>query len=137
MFVSSLWAGIQTAVFLLYFHALPSTHPLSLSPSPTSLSGPTAPLGHIFLLMQPILGKPLSNSSSSVLLTYCSFLPSLCFKVLLLFSPLGFPFSFFWTYLLCNFFSNYSVIRATHLDCIVIHDPGNPEQPRKLKYGVF
>ena len=65
---------------------------------------PTAPLGHIFLLMQPILGKPFSNSSSSVLLTYYSFLPSLCFKILLLFSPLGFPFSFFWTYLLCSFF---------------------------------
>lgn len=49
-------------------------------------------------------GEP--NSSSSVLLIYCSSLPSLSLKFFfsLKFSPLGFPFSFFWSYLLCSFF---------------------------------
>ena len=55
-------------------------------------------------------------------------------KFFYFFLHLGSPSHFSGPIFFAVFFSNYSVIRATHLDCIVIHDPGNPEQPRKLKY---
>lgn len=61
--------------------AFPGAALHTLSSSPTSFSGSTAPLGHVFLPMQPIFGNSLPDSSSSILFTCSSFSTSLCFKI--------------------------------------------------------
>lgn len=126
--ISSLWAGMQTAVFLLHFQALPCTHSL---PPPLLFQAPPLLLATFFFRCSLYLGTHSLIHPHLYYLHAVPFRPLFALKSSTLFSPFWFPFSLSWTYLF-NFFPT-TLSLGPHPTPVhkVIREPGNPKQPRK------